>query len=394
MAAWPCIPLAAMNNLQKSRHARFGFGILIFNRLGSFDQQWVGRHRANKTVQKMPQNKKPSTCRSSSKHSKNQYIIFILSPDLGWHGWGIIWKIIRASPSYLLRQTPRIHWDLRWSVEVFSWNFARRLKHLRSETPSCGCFEVLSFFEMSKWCSPKGVAMLLYSAICSGAIVLVVLPWGRHWHRTAKGSTSTYHRQDAVQSDTSAEIGWPNWNLAITWVFFRNKTHNFPPNLHQVSHKDLVVLACLTGKKGAAIAWSQAKLGCNVARNPIPAEIPPKDLGMKLWLAVNCPRGWIMLNLSDLRIWIAFNKEHKRFNKSMWCCYLFLDFLWSFNSFMSLHGTVDFSSAFGLTVTDIRLCLTWSLRCGLTTPMQPNESDLHIDTVLWLMSSSINSQRC
>ena len=80
------------------------------------------------------------------------------------------------------------------------------------------------------------------------------------------------------------------------------------------------------------------------------------------WLAVNCPRSWIMLNLSDLRIWIAFNKEHKRFNKSMYCCYLFLDFLRSFNSFLSLHGIVDFSSAFGLTVTDIRLCLTWSLR--------------------------------
>ena len=50
MAAWPCIPLAAMNNLPKSRHARFGFGILSFKRLGSFDQQWVGRHRADKTV--------------------------------------------------------------------------------------------------------------------------------------------------------------------------------------------------------------------------------------------------------------------------------------------------------------------------------------------------------
>lgn len=105
-----------------------------------------------------------------------------------------------------------------------------------------------------------------------------------------------------------------------------------------MSHKDLVVLACLAGKHSMEAckamyeaikpSWDATWLGTRSLR-----WYRQRTLASG-WLAVNCPRSWILLNLSDLRIWIAFNKEHKRFNKSMQCCYLFLDFFAIFQFFL------------------------------------------------------------
>ena len=206
--------------------------------------------------------------------------------------------------SYLLRQTPRMHWDLRWSdVETL---LVSTLKHLWGQKLHPVGVLKSSVFLCRNVALPKA---LLYSAICSGAIVLILLlPWGRRWHRTAKGSTSTYHRQYAVYNRIRRQrSGGP---LGI-WQLHGN-------NLSAIATKPTFNPTCTrwatkTGSSWRASqeniqsdAWSQAKLGCNVARNPIPAVIPPKDLGIRKL----CPRSWIMLNLSDLRIWIAFNKEH------------------------------------------------------------------------------------
>lgn len=157
--------------------------------------------------------------RSSSKHSKKNP--YILSPDrhlddMAKGEW--ISKIIRASfPSYLLRQTPRMHWDLRWS-DVETLLVFSSLKHLWGQKLHPVGVLKSSVFLCRNVALPKA---LLYSAICSGAIVLILLlPWGRHWHRTAKGSTSTYHRQYAVYNRIRRQrSGGPmNWNLAITFA--------------------------------------------------------------------------------------------------------------------------------------------------------------------------------
>ena len=172
--------------------------------------------------------------RSSSKHSKRIRI----------------YCLAHHFVSYLFRQTPRMHWDLRWSdVETLLLCFST-LKHLWGQKLLPVGVLKSSAFLCRNVALPKVVAIFCYMLWCHSADTVTSLrPSSDIW--TAKGSTSTYHRQYAVQSDTSTEIGWPNeLEFGNYHLQQNNKTHypTFHPNLHQVSHKDLVVLACLTGK--------------------------------------------------------------------------------------------------------------------------------------------------
>ena len=131
-------------------------------------------------------------------------------------------RIIRGIPSYLLRQTPGIHWDLRWSIDS-----ARGFGPTSFETSHWGQkLHPVGVLKSSVKCFTCGGMMwnvALKALLCSGTMVVGgayvsetlwpnrfkltytclwwcwLLPWGPHWHRTAKGSTSTYHSWCAVR---------------------------------------------------------------------------------------------------------------------------------------------------------------------------------------------------
>ena len=155
--------------------------------------------------------------RSSSKHSKKNP--YILSPDrhlddMAKGEW--ISKIIRASFCFV--PAPPNSKDALGPQVIRRWNFAALLQYfetsLRSETPSCGCLEVLSFFEMSKCRSQRRCYILPYMLWCHSADTVASL----RPSLTSDCQREHFHLSQAVcsvQSDTSTEIGRPNGNWAM-----------------------------------------------------------------------------------------------------------------------------------------------------------------------------------